>query len=168
MSEQTTTDASGNLSIEGDVKIEQGDPVELGDAGKKAIAAEREARKAAEKQAAEYAAKVKAFEDAQKTEAERAAEALATAQRDAEAAKTEALRWRVAAKHGISDEDAETFLTGTDEAAITRQAERLAAIGKTAPAGPRADLTQGSGREQPKGTPEAVFADFLNHQLTGK
>lgn len=163
MSEQTTTEP-----VEQGATEPQGDPADLGDAGKKALAVEREARKAAEKSAAEYAAKVKAFEDAQKTEAERAAEALATAQKDAEAAKTEALRWRIAAKHGISDEDAQTFLTGSDEDTITRQAERLAAIGNTAPAGPRADLTQGSGREAPKSTPGSDFASFLNQQLTGK
>lgn len=156
--EQPTADPAENT---------QGDPADLGDAGKKALAAERDARKAAEKSAAEYAAKVKAFEDAQKSDAEKAAEALATAQKDAESARTEALRWRVAAKHGISDEDAETFLTGTDEDTITRQAERLAAIGSAAPAGPRADLTQGAGREQPKGTPEAVFADWFKQQIPG-
>ena len=30
------------------------------------------------------------------------------------------------AKHGIPDEDAELFLTGSDEATLNRQAERLA------------------------------------------
>lgn len=161
MSEQTTTEPAETTEP-------QGDPADLGDAGKKALAAEREARKAAEKSAAEFAAQVKAFEDAQKSDAERSAEALATAQKDAETARTEALRWRVAAKHGISDDDAETFLTGTDEDTITRQAERLAALGNHAPAGPRADLTQGSGREKPGTTPEGDFANFLTQQLTGK
>jgi hypothetical protein len=32
----------------------------------------------------------------------------------------------VQAKHGIDDEDADLFLTGSDEATLTRQAERLA------------------------------------------
>jgi hypothetical protein len=165
MSEQTTTEDAQATATE---EQQSDSAADLGDAGKRALDAERAARKAAEKSAAEYAARVKAFEDAQKTDAEKAAEALATAQKDAETARTEALRWRVAAKHGISDEDAETFLTGTDEDTITRQAERLAAIGKTAPAGPRADLTQGSGREQPGSTPEGDFASFLTQQLTGK
>ena len=34
---------------------------------------------------------------------------------------------RIAARHGISPEDADLFLTGSDEATITAQAERLAA-----------------------------------------
>jgi hypothetical protein len=41
--------------------------------------------------------------------------------------RAEALRWKIAAKHGITDEDAELFLTGTDETTLTRQAERLSA-----------------------------------------
>jgi hypothetical protein len=40
-------------------------------------------------------------------------------------AEAEALRWRIAAKHGISDEDAELFLTGSDEDTLVRQAERF-------------------------------------------
>src|SRR5690242_5918161 len=43
--------------------------VALGEAGKKALADERAARKAAEKLAAEQAAKLKEFEDRDKTEA---------------------------------------------------------------------------------------------------
>ncbi len=35
------------------------------------------------------------------------------------------MRWRIAAKHGISDEDAELFLTGSDEETLARQAERF-------------------------------------------
>ncbi len=37
------------------------------------------------------------------------------------------LRSRIQAKHGISDEDAELFLTGGDEESLTKQAERLTA-----------------------------------------
>lgn len=40
-------------------------------------------------------------------------------------AEAEALRWRIAARNGISDEDAELFLTGTDEETLSRQAERF-------------------------------------------
>lgn len=147
----------------------QGDPAAdepLGAPGIKALEAEREARKAAEKSASELAAKVKSFEDAQKTEAERAAEALTEAQNAAARATTEALRWRTAAKHGISDEDAETFLTGTDEATITRQAERLAAFQKATPAGPRADLSQAASRDPGASSgPAADFARFLGAEL---
>ena len=53
-----------------------------------------------------------------------AAELTEAAQRAARA-ESEALRWRIAAKHGISDEDAELFLTGSDEETLVRQAQRF-------------------------------------------
>lgn len=43
------------------------------------------------------------------------------------AAETRALRSDVAARHGISAEDRDLFLTGSDEATLDAQAERLAA-----------------------------------------
>jgi hypothetical protein len=43
------------------------------------------------------------------------------------AAEARAIRSDIAAKHGISAEDRDLFLTGTDEATLTAQAERLAA-----------------------------------------
>lgn len=72
------------------------------------------------------AARLDEIEQANKSEIERATEARTAAERERDAAKAEALRLRVATKHGISDEDADLFLTGTDEATLTRQAERLA------------------------------------------
>lgn len=66
------------------------------------------------------------LEAANKTEIEKASEKALAAERERDAAKAEAVRWKVAAKHGISDEDAELFLTGTDEETLSKQAERLA------------------------------------------
>lgn len=74
---------------------------------------------------ADAAARLAELEDAQKTETQRLTDAKLAAETEAAAARAEALRWRVAAKHGISDEDAELFLTGIDEATLTKQAERL-------------------------------------------
>ncbi|HET8537612.1 MAG TPA: hypothetical protein VFL73_10585 [Solirubrobacteraceae bacterium] len=71
------------------------------------------------------AARLDEIEQANKSEIEKANEAKAKAEADAATARAEALRLRVAAKHGISDEDADLFLTGTDEATLTKQAERL-------------------------------------------
>lgn len=71
------------------------------------------------------AARLDELEQANKSEIEKANEAKAKAEAEVAAAKAEALRLRVAAKHGISDEDADLFLTGTDEATLTKQAERL-------------------------------------------
>ncbi len=71
------------------------------------------------------AAKLDEFEQANKSEQERLADELSVAKQAAEAAKAEALRFKVASKHGISDEDAELFLTGSDEDTLSRQAQRL-------------------------------------------
>lgn len=89
-------------------------------------------------EAAEYRTKAKANADAadelarikesQKTEAEKAAERLAELETENLKTKAELIRLRVASKHGISAEDAELFLTGTDEDSLTKQAERLAAM----------------------------------------
>ena len=148
----------------------------LGDPGKAAIPAEREARAVAEKAAAEAQAKLDAIEKANLSDLERAQADAKAAQESAAKATTEALRYRLAAAHGVDTtpgpngepSDAETFLTASDEAGMTMQAQRLAARASTqgAPTFPRPDLTQGSGRDTANGSgPDADFAKFLNGQL---
>lgn len=66
------------------------------------------------------------IEDAQKSEAQKAVERIAELEQQTAAARSDALRFKVAAKYGIGDEDADLFLMGADEATLTRQAERLA------------------------------------------
>lgn len=73
-------------------------------------------------------AKAEKFDEldaANKSEIEKANEKALAAEREREAAVAEALRWKIAAHHGVSDEDAELFLTGTDEETLTKQAQRL-------------------------------------------
>lgn len=111
---------------------------QLGEAGLKALNAERDARKEAERQIKELkdqlkdakpaAERLKEIEDQQKSELEKANERMAELQAEAAKSATEALRYRIATKHGISDEDAEVFLTGSDEESISKQAERLVAL----------------------------------------
>lgn len=48
----------------------------------------------------------------------------AVAERDK--ALTDMLRWQIATRFGIADEDVDLFLTGTDEDTLVKQAERLA------------------------------------------
>lgn len=111
----------------------------LGEAGKKALVAERDGRKAAEKAAADAAVELQAMRDAL---------ALAQAsskdsQELAATATSKAMRLQVAVTHGITADDAETFLTGADESTLTKQAERLKALSK--PSGiPLPDPTQGA------------------------
>jgi len=62
---------------------------------------------------------------AQLSNEEKLAAELGEAAKRATHAEAEALRWRIAARNGISDEDAELFLTGSDEETLSRQAERF-------------------------------------------
>lgn len=66
------------------------------------------------------------IEDANKSETQRLTEALTAAQQQAEKAQADALRFRIAAKHNITDADADLFLTGSDADTLERQAARLA------------------------------------------
>ena len=56
---------------------------------------------------------------------EKIAKEAAEAKAEAAQAKAEAMRWRIAARFGMSDEDAELFLTATDEETLIRQAQRF-------------------------------------------
>lgn len=58
--------------------------------------------------------------------AQTAEERIAALEKEIQATQREAMRRRVQAAHGISDEDADLFLTGTDEDTLTAQAKRLA------------------------------------------
>jgi len=168
MSEQTSAPEKGEQDKAPEpAEQQQGDPAEdsLGDPGKRALAAEREARRAAEDALKAFKEQV---ENERLSDLERVQKQLQEAEEAAAKAATEALRWRTAAKFGISDEDAETFLTGTDEATITRQAERLAEFQKAqqdAPAGPRPDLTQGSKSSNKPSDPAAAFAAAFADRL---
>lgn len=78
----------------------------LGDAGKKAIAEERAARKAAEKAQAELAAKLKEFEDRDKSDLDKANERATTAEQRVQAAVARAVRAEVRAlADGFADRD---------------------------------------------------------------
>ena len=67
-----------------------------------------------------------AAQEASQSEAEKTAAKIAKLEQELQSTQTAALRSRIQAKHGISDEDAALFLTATDEATLTKQAERLA------------------------------------------
>lgn len=140
------------------------DDEQLREPGKKALIAERKAREAAEKAAAEYAAELKKLQTAQLSDLERAQVAAREAQEAAAKAAAEAVRWRVAAQYGISAEDAETFLTGGDEKAITRQAERLAKLTASRSTTPRPDLSQGAKGAGPVSHAEQ-FGSLVNSLL---
>lgn len=104
----------------------------LGDGGKRALQAEREARRAAEKAAADAAARIKEYEDRDKSELEKLQEKAHAAEQRAAELERETLRHRVAAQYGIATEDAQELLTGSDEDTLTRQAERISQLNASA------------------------------------
>lgn len=140
----------------------QGEPADLGDAGKKALDAERSARKAAEDSAKELQKQLDAINQANETAVEKAQREAAEAAKNAQAATVTAFREAAVKFGGISAEDAELFLTGSDQATLTKQAERLMERTST---GPKPDLTQGGKATPASGTPEQDFANFLNGQM---
>lgn len=146
------------------------DDAPLGEPGKKALEAEREARKQAE---ADLANLRKDF-DGFKTELSKAfgiqpatgdgADAVTQLQQQLNAMQHETAVYRLAAQHEITDQDDLDLLkSATDEAAMTKLAERLAAKA-AAPSAPKPDATQGGG----SGTPPALNSDGLEQALKSK
>lgn len=119
LSEDTTPESAADSEV-------QSESEPLGDGGKKALDAERRRANAAEREAKLLKSRLDEIESAQLSEAEKAKRRADEAEARAQAAEAGALRWRIAAKHGISDDDAELFLTGNDEDTLNRQAQRLA------------------------------------------
>jgi hypothetical protein len=140
----------------------QGDPAaELGDAGKKALDTERNARKAAEKAAADLQRQLDEINRANESALEKAQREAKEAQEAAAKATSDALRFRVAAKFGISEDDADLFLTGADEATLERQAARLV---ERTPTSPLPDPSQGG----KGGASPALNSDGLEEALKSK
>ena len=144
----------------------------LGEGGKKALEAEREARKQAE---ADLANLRKDF-DGFKTELSKAfglqpatgdgADAVTQLQQQLNTMQHETAVYRLAAQHEITDQDdLELLKSATDEAAMTKLAERLAAKAAT-PGTPKPDATQGGGSGG--ATPHALNSDGLEQALKSK
>lgn len=88
---------------------------ELGDGGKRALEAERKARRAAEKRAQDAEAKVKEAEDVDKTVTERLQGQVTELTKQAEAAQAKATRFEVAAAKGLSLAQARRLVGSTKE-----------------------------------------------------
>lgn len=122
-------------------------PDGLGEAGKRAIAAERERAKKAEKQLAELAKQLEALKPAadifaqlrkaavpeeEKTDTERLQEELAELRRTAETERLERFRVEVAAEKGLTREQA-ARLTGTTREELSADADALLELFPRAP-----------------------------------
>lgn len=111
-----------------------GDPADLGDAGKRAIAAERAARTEAEKRAT-----------AAETEAERQARELDDAKKNAEQAAGLVARYEAAETAGLPLSMAKRLIGATPEE-LAADAAQLAQTLAAQPSGtPREDQSQGAG-----------------------
>jgi len=141
--------------------VEANEPQELGDGGKKALQAEREARKAAERTAAEYAAKLKEFEDANLSELERTKKAAEESAAELARLRTENVRNKVALDKGVPVDLVE-FLSGDTEGDIAAKADLLMAR-LNAPGTPKPDPSQGA-----KGDVTALNGDPLLDTLKNK
>lgn len=161
MSDTTTEPAAEPTTEPTSTETKQGEPADLGEGGKKALEAERTARKAAEKAAADFQRQLDEINRANESALEKAQREAKEATEAATKATAEALRFRVAAKYGISGEDADLFLTGADEATLDRQAARLV---ERTPTSPLPDLSQGG----KGGNSTALNSDGLEEALKSK
>jgi hypothetical protein len=141
-----------------------GDPPKdepLGEGGKKALDAEREGRKAAEKEAARLKKIVDDADTAKLSDVEKATKAAADAQAAAATATATAARWKVIAETQLPPELQEFLPEGiADEAVLKAKADKLmaamAASGKKTGGTPKPDPSQG-----PKGDPPAKRSTSL-------
>lgn len=131
---------------------------ELGDGGKKAIEAEREARKIAEKRMRELEKSLKEYEDRDKTELQRANERAEAAERRAAEAEETARRNKVAAMKGVPA----SSLTGKTEEELIASADELIAWrdqNKTATPAPRRTAPAGGGLKSGASSTETINHD---------
>jgi hypothetical protein len=136
------------------------DADQLGDAGKKALAAEREQRKAAEKELAKYRKADQDRVDADKTEAEK----RAAAEQRATDAEMRATRLEVAHEKGLTPAQAKR-LVGTTKEELEADADEILRDFPTAPAkpaGPKPDPSQGA-RGETKNRPTSLGAAVAQH-----
>ena len=148
-------------------------PVELGDAGKKAIAKEREARKQAEATAADFKKRLEAIEAEKLTELEKAQKAAADA-----AIEVEQLRAQIADKdlHILKQAIGGEFnlpaelvdrLQGDDEESLRADAKSLAELvaDKEQSPFPKPDPSQGVHGSVVTRTTAERFADAMKDRI---
>lgn len=129
------------------------DKPELGDAGKKALDAERKARRDAEQKAKDLENRLQAIEDKDKSEVERLTEQVATLAKERDAAVGKADRLEVAVLKSLDEDQSRRItsaakrLTGTTREELEADAEEfLTAFAPSAPAE--------EGKPAPSGKPQ--------------
>lgn len=141
----------------------------LGDAGKKALEAERKARRDAEAALKDVQAQLKELTDKDKSEVEKLREEVASLTRDRDDAAAKALRHEVAAAKGLTAAQAKRLVGATKEeleadADEILEAFQPAAGGSTPPPSrrPAADLRGGSDpTDEPEETDPKKLAESV-------
>jgi hypothetical protein len=110
-----TTDAPAPEAPKAEATPEKPATGDLGDAGKKALDAERKEKRAAEKRAADLEARLKEFEERDKTEAEKIADRAKSAEDRATQAESRAMRLEVAFDKGRTPAQAKRLVGSTRE-----------------------------------------------------
>jgi hypothetical protein len=143
--DSTATEATENTTeAESAPEQEQSATDALGDAGKKALDAERREKRAAERRAAELEARLKEFEDRDKSEAQKLAERAEKAEADLAALQAASLRAEVALEKGLTPAQAKRLIGATREELEADADELLEALGaQNGPRAPRPDPNQG-------------------------
>ena len=144
--------------------VETPEVPELGDAGKKAIQAEREARKVADKRADDLAAELKAIKDAQLSDEDRAKKAAVETADELSKLRLDVNRKEVALDTGLPSEWV-PFLTGETKEAMEAQADILLTR-LNAPKTPKADPSQGPAGSTPKQSVAQQFAAWTEANET--
>ncbi|HVM07203.1 MAG TPA: hypothetical protein VM345_01970 [Acidimicrobiales bacterium] len=103
----------------------------LGDAGKKALEAERKARREAEQRAKDFEDRLKQIEDKDKSEVEKLTAKVAEAEKRAADAEAKALRYEVAAEKGVKAR----WLSGSTREELEAAADEYLADHPTADGG---------------------------------
>jgi hypothetical protein len=161
MSEPTAEATAVPVPVAPEPVEPQGDPVELGDGGKKALEAERKRANALDKQLKAFQAERDAAEAEKLTELERAQKAAKEAsERLAEYEKT-TMRQKVALDTGLPAALV-ARLQGDDEESLIADAESLMALLNT-PTTPKPDPSQGA-----KGGAAALNGDPLLSTIKNK
>lgn len=134
---------------------------DLGDPGKKAIAEERKARKAAEKSLSDMQAKLKEFEDRDKTELQKLSERAELAEKESADRANELMRLQIAAEKGLTAAQARRLVGATREE-MEADAEELA--GMFTPEKPKRrvpDLKQGARGTLPQPDENDLFRQWM-------
>jgi len=131
MADETTSTETAETAETTDAQTERRSSAEqdqLGEAGKKALEAERRNARNAAKERDALAAKLKEIEDRDKSEAEKFADRIAVAESTVAQLPmmvADNLRTHLVALHNIPANDAELFLTASDPELLLKQVTRL-------------------------------------------